>query len=198
VSLGVSSAGASRRQGLDVRTSWRAPFGLPDRVVAFGAATWNDARFLGDATTTDGGLPVAPAPQSGIHDHNIPIVPGDPVPGVARYTGHVGVETLLPRGGSARLAWRVLGPFTPIGEPGLETRAASVLDLGGALPLRRLGLGNGALADATLDLELQNVLDLRYVENRASGFITPGMPRVLRVGVRVGAGATPDGAAHHH
>lgn len=188
--LGVSSAGNSRRRGIDVR----GDVALPWRAGGWrfsGAFTLNDARLLeagGDTGT------VRAVPQNTIHDHNIPIVAGDPVPGVARYTGHVGGEAPLPRwfgsGSHWRARYRLLGPFTPIGEPGLTTRAASVLDLGASLPVGRLRDG------LALDLDLQNVLDLRYVENRASGFITPGPPRVLRVAFRLGGPSAHAGAAH--
>lgn len=209
--LGVSSAGTSRRRGLDVRGHWRAPFGLPEAASVFGAVTLNDARFLrmstGDTTT------VSAVPQNTIHDHNIPIVPGDPVPGVARY--HARIGTTIPlwvvapsatdsrtQHAQLRVTYRVLGPFTPVGEPGVTTRLASVLDLGAAVPLpdlqsRQTGRVR-TLPNMTLDLELQNVFNLRYVENRASGFITPGLPRLFRVGLRVGtpSSGTLDGAAH--
>jgi hypothetical protein len=51
-----------------------------------------------------------------------------------------------------------------------------VLDLGSTLRLAPLG--------AVLDLELQNTLDARYPEIRASGFINPGAPRTLRAALR--------------
>lgn len=196
--LGVSSAGNSRRRGLDVRGE-RSLHGLLRGVAGDAFASWrirgaftlNDARFL----ATAGDSARAPAvPQNTIHDHNIPIIPGDPVPGVARYTGHVAADAPLPhwvgRGAMWRTTYRVLGPFTPIGEPGLSTRAASVLDLGASVPLGRLGPA------ASLDVDLQNAFDLRYVENRASGFITPGLPRVLRVAVRLGVSPATGGDAH--
>nr|MCU0619475.1 TonB-dependent receptor [Gemmatimonadaceae bacterium] len=104
------------------------------------------------------------------HDHAVPMRPGDRVPGVARWTGSIGAETRV-RGVDLRTHWRLLGPFVPISEPGVQTRTASVLDLGVAAPIGRV----------VVDVAIQNLLDLRYVENRASGFITPGVPRVLRL-----------------
>jgi hypothetical protein len=196
--LGVSSAGNSRRRGLDVRGE-RSLHGLLRGVVGESFAAWrvrgaftlNDARFLASAGDSARTPAVA---QNTIHDHNIPIVPGDPVPGVARYTGHVGADAPLPRwlgrGAVWRTTYRLLGPFTPIGEPGLKTRAASVLDLGTSISIGRLGSG------ASLDVDVQNVFDLRYVENRASGFITPGMPRVMRVAFRFGGQAAGAPATH--
>ena len=52
------------------------------------------------------------------------------VPGLAEYTGALGVT--VPVGGrlETRLDLRVVGPHVPIGEPTVETRAYSVLDLG--------------------------------------------------------------------
>jgi outer membrane receptor protein involved in Fe transport len=163
--LAVSSAGRSRRQGLDVRTDWRA---RPWLSLAAGG-TWNDARFLG--TPPSDGTLAPPSPD--FHDHLVPMRPGDPVPGVARWTGHAGADARV-RGLDVSARWRFLGPFVPIGEPGVTTRAASVLDLGIVIPAGRVAF----------DVALQNALDLRYVENRASGFITPGLPRVLRLTIR--------------
>ncbi len=210
--LGVSSAGNSRRRGIDVRGNWSNPFGLSDALSFFGSATINDARFLGGVSADSG--PVNVVPQNTIHDHNIPIIPGDPVPGVSRYHARIGAAVpLWPVQSRAdgdnqlhhaqlRVTYRLLGSFTPVGEPGVLTRAASVLDVGAAIPLadiksRRTGRAY-SLPDMTIDVELQNVFNQRYVENRASGFITPGVPRQFRFGVRFG---TPpighlDGASH--
>lgn len=196
--LGVSSAGHSRRRGLDLRGE-RSLHGLLHAVAGEAFSTWrvrgaftlNDARFL---TAASDSVRTPAVQQNTIHDHNIPIIPGDPVPGVARYTGHVGADAPLPRwfgaGATWRTTYRLLGPFTPIGEPGLTTRSASVLDLGASVPIGRLGPA------ATLDVDMQNAFDLRYVENRASGFITPGMPRVLRVALRFGVLPATAGAGH--
>ncbi len=191
VTLGVSGEGRSRRQGVDLRASWmrqvpstetRRWWSVPNGTTLFGALTLNDARFLG-TTPAAGGVVVRPTQPGAFHDHNVPILPGDPVPGVARFTGRVGVEG---RAWSMPAAWRatyrVLGAFVPIGEPGVWTRRASVLDAGVSVPLERLTRSSNRM---TIDVDLQNVLDLRYVENRASGFITPGVPRVLRVGFRM-------------
>lgn len=165
LALTVSSAGRSRRQGVDVRARGR----IGDRLGLSATATWNDARFLG----APGGDTVRVPPSPDFHDHLVPMRPGDPVPGVARVTGSVRADAAMGRT-VAGATWRLLGSFVPIGEPGVSTRSASVLDLDWSVPVGRL----------VVDLALQNVLDLRYVENRASGFITPGIPRVLRLTVR--------------
>lgn len=189
--LGVSGTGDSRRQGLDLRGSWmRQPSGtdasrrwwsIPTGTTLFGALTLNDARFLG-APPASGGPVVRPTQNGAFHDHNVPIVPGDPVPGVARVSARVGAEGGVTRTSATwRASYRVLGSFVPIGEPGVRTRSASVLDGGITLPLGRVVGGTGFM----LDIDVQNVFDLRFVENRASGFITPGVPRVLRIGLRI-------------
>ena len=77
-----------------------------------------------------------------------------------------------------------------------------MLDIGAAIPLpdlqSRQGRASRSLPRMTLDLDIQNVLNLRYVENRASGFITPGVPRLFRLGVRFGTPSAGrlDGVAH--
>jgi outer membrane receptor for ferric coprogen and ferric-rhodotorulic acid len=77
---------------------------------------------------------------------------------------------------SARGQVRFSGPYTPIGEPGVQTQSYAVLDLGTSIQVSRLG--------ASFDMELQNVLDAKYPEVRASGFINPGAPRTLRAALR--------------
>ena len=71
---------------------------------------------------------------------------------------------------------RFSGPYTPIGEPNVETQSYAVVDLGGSIRLAPLG--------GVLDLELQNLLDAKYPETRASGFLNPGTPRTLRAALR--------------
>jgi iron complex outermembrane receptor protein len=182
VTLGISSAGQSRREGLDVRTTWRAPEVIShalrlEAFELFSAFTLNNARFLGTAAVDTGGIIRPPSNQ--FHDHNVPILPGDPVPGIAKYTGRIGGEARLAgaRQTAFRASYRLLGPFTPIGEPGVQTRTAGVVDAGVSVNL----FANRS----SLDLDAQNLFDMRYVENRASGFITPGVPRSLRVGLRL-------------
>ena len=71
---------------------------------------------------------------------------------------------------------RFSGPYTPIGEPGVETRSYAIVDLGTSIQIPSVG--------AAADLELQNVLDSKFPEIRASGFINPGAPRTLRAALR--------------
>ena len=79
---------------------------------------------------------------------------------------------------SAQGRLRFSGPYTPIGEPGIETSSYAVVDFGGSIQVGSAG--------TTLDLELQNVFDTKYPEIRASGFINPGSPRTLRAAIRLG------------
>ncbi|HUF13705.1 MAG TPA: hypothetical protein VMN78_11435 [Longimicrobiales bacterium] len=84
----------------------------------------------------------------------------------------------MPASIEARTSLRVTGPYVPIGEPEFHTRPYSVLDLGLSLPV----------ADRfELDLELENALGIRYAELRASGYLNPGRPRLLRAAVRMTA-----------
>ena len=107
--------------------------------------------------------------------HIEPARPGDRVPNVARWLGRVGVEAALSPAIATRAALRFSGPYTPIGEPGVETQAYGIVDLGGSIAVTPLG--------GLLDLELQNLL-AASPEIRASGFINPGAPRTLRAAIR--------------
>ena len=110
--------------------------------------------------------------------HDVPLTPGARVPGVARYSGRLGVEAVLAPSLESRSTLRFSGPFTPIGEPSVRTQAYAVLDLGGSVRLTRSG--------TSLDLDLLNLLSTRYPELRASGYLNPGSPRSLRLALRFG------------
>jgi hypothetical protein len=178
----VSDAGQSVRQGVSLELSWTARPG-----IAFQAeGTYNDAKITG---VSEGAAAVVPELSVGSDVlpgkpslHDVPLTPGARVPGVARYFGRAGVDAALTPRVGARLSVRVSGPFTPIGEPSVRTSAYALMDLGGSVQLGRSG--------ATLDLDLLNLLDTRYPELRASGFLNPGAPRTLRAALRVGAPAS--------
>lgn len=193
VTMNITSEGGSVRQGVDLDVAWT----LGDAVRFKGAVTWNHARLTSpyaDAHDDTPGASVASAarvatrPRGGDVAVATPALDlleaqhdeadaGDRVPGVAEYVASFGADVRLPwRDASADAAVRVTGPYVPIGEPGIRTQAYSVLDLGGAV-----GVGRGA----TLRVSVENALDIRYAELRASGFINPGRPRTLRVGVSV-------------
>jgi hypothetical protein len=108
----------------------------------------------------------------------VPLTPGAQVPGVARYSGRVGIDAALTGTIRSRSMLRFSGPFTPIGEPSIRTKAYALMDVGGSVRLTRSG--------TTLDLDLLNLLNTRYPELRASGFINPGAPRALRIALRFG------------
>jgi len=95
---------------------------------------------------------------------------------MARWLGRVGVAAALSPRLVTRATLRFSGPYTPIGEPGVETQSYTVLDLGASVAVAPLG--------AVLDLELNNSLDAKYPEIRASGFLNPGAPRTLRAALR--------------
>jgi outer membrane receptor protein involved in Fe transport len=176
----VTEEGRSVRQGVSLDLAFTPRPGL--RMEA--EATWNDARIKDVASGPV--LPGAPLaslvsswrPITSVANHDEPLEPGARVPGVARYTGRLGVEAALAGSLESRAALRLSGPFTPIGEPGIRTRAYAVADLGTTVRLARAG--------PSLDLDLLNVLDQKYPELRASGFLNPGAPRTLRAALRLG------------
>jgi outer membrane receptor protein involved in Fe transport len=180
----VNEAGESVRQGVSLDVSVAPRDGL--RVTA--EATWNDAKITDVATevpqqgTTpaiaDAALVAGWRPVTATANHDEPLEPGANVPGVARYNGRLGVEVTLTTTVASRAALRFSGPFTPIGEPSIRTQAYALVDLGATVRLSRTG--------PSLDLDLLNLLDTKYPELRASGFLNPGVPRVLRMALRLG------------
>jgi outer membrane receptor protein involved in Fe transport len=169
----ILATGRSKRQGINADAEIRL-----DRVVTlFVDGTINDAVIKGDRS------PVRPVLALGRFRaplrpsfHIEPAEPGDRVPNVARWLGRVGVEAALTPRVATRAMLRFSGPYTPIGEPGVETRSYGVVDLGTTVAIAPLG--------GVVDLELQNLLDAKYPEIRASGFINPGVPRTLRAAIR--------------
>jgi outer membrane receptor protein involved in Fe transport len=174
----VLPTGESVRQGINLDAELR----ITSRLTLMADGTINDARVKGETST--GATPVIVPDLSIGSDgkpirpsfHIEPLEPGDPVPNVADWLGRVGLEAVLSSRVSARGQVRFSGPYTPIGEPGVQTQSYAVLDLGTSIQVSRLG--------ATFDMELQNVLDAKYPEVRASGFINPGAPRTLRAALR--------------
>ncbi|HEU4524424.1 MAG TPA: TonB-dependent receptor, partial [Gemmatimonadales bacterium] len=155
----VTEAGESVRQGISADVSITPRAGL--RVTA--DATWNDAEITEVDVTEAGGTASAIARAALVTGwrrvtttarHEEPLEPGAQVPGVARYTGRIGLEAALTESLESRAALRLSGPFTPIGEPGIRTQAYALVDLGGTVRLGRAG--------PRLDLDLLNVLDAKY------------------------------------
>jgi TonB-dependent receptor-like protein len=173
----VLPTGKSVRQGINLDAEVR----LTTQLTLMVDGTINDTRVKGGAASE---TPPLVIPNLSVGDgepirpsfHLEPLEPGDPVPNVAKWLGQAGVELGLTPRLTARALARFSGPYTPIGEPGVETQSYAVLDAGGSLQISPLG--------AMLDLELQNVFDTKYPEIRASGFINPGAPRTLRAALR--------------
>jgi outer membrane receptor protein involved in Fe transport len=180
----VTEAGESVRQGVSLDVAITPRDGLRLAVEA----TWNDAKISdvatdvarqGTASAIAGAALVAGwRPVTATANHDEPLEPGANVPGVARYNGRLGVEATLTTSVASRAALRFSGPFTPIGEPSIRTQAYALVDLGATVRLAREG--------PNLDLDVLNVLDSKYPELRASGFLNPGMPRALRLALRFG------------
>jgi outer membrane receptor protein involved in Fe transport len=174
----VLPTGKSVRQGINLDAEVR----LTRRLTLTADGTINDAHVKGDGGSDAtplivpdlgigrGGTPIRPS------FHIEPLEPGDPVPNVAQWLGRVGLEAAWTPRISTRALVRFSGPYTPIGEPGVETRSYAVLDAGASVLLAPLG--------AMLDLEVQNLFDTKYPEIRASAFINPGAPRTLRAALR--------------
>lgn len=164
----VLATGRSARQGINADAEVRLGHG----VTLLADGTVNDAHVKGEPAELD----LAPATTLRPSFHIEPLEPGSRVPNVARWLGRLGVRAAVTPALAAEAAVRFSGPYTPIGEAGIETQSYAVLDLGASVRLTPLG--------AVLDLELQNSLDAKYPEIRASGFINPGAPRTLRAALR--------------
>jgi hypothetical protein len=175
----VLATGRSKRQGINADAEVR----LSRVFTVYLDGTINDARVKGEGSSS-GASPALVLPDASLlvgaplkpSFHIEPLEPGSSVPNVARWLGRVGVEAALSPRLATRAMLRFSGPYTPIGEPGVETQSYAVLDLGTSIQLAPLG--------AALDLELQNTLDTKYPEIRASGFLNPGAPRTLRAALR--------------
>ena len=173
----VLATGRSKRQGISMDAELKL-----DRVwTVMLDGTLNDARVKGDEG--DVVLPATLAAAIGPTDvplrpsfHIEPLEPGSHVPNVARWLGRVGLEAALSPSLAARGSLRFSGPYTPIGEPDVETQSYGVVDVGTSVRVPPIG--------AVLDLELQNAFDTKYQEIRASGFLNPGAPRTLRAALR--------------
>ena len=100
------------------------------------------------------------------------------MPGVSEYFGRVGAEVAVSRTITPRALLRFTGPYTPIGEPSVRSQPYAVVDLGASFNLPKSG--------GVLDVDLLNLLDIKYPELRASGFINPGAPFTLRAAFRLG------------
>ncbi|MEZ4587127.1 MAG: TonB-dependent receptor [Gemmatimonadales bacterium] len=170
VTLAISSAGSSRREGID----GAATIFLPRQATLQLRGTYNHARLSGLYANAHDDHPLTVF--SGTGTGTTADAPyGSWVPGVSEYKSFV--RLAAPISGRFDLwgSLRIEGPHVPIGEPSVRTQPYHVLDMGTTLRIRP-GL--------ELDLDIENLTNTRYVEVRASGFITPGSPRALRTQLR--------------
>jgi hypothetical protein len=171
----ISDAGTSRRRGISAAIA----FSFSRRVRFSAEGTFNDARITGirdSSSALVAPLRAATATPPNPSFHDVPLTPGSSVPGVARYLGRAELGVAATPALDLRALIRWSGPFTPIGEQTVRTGAYLITDFGTSVRIRHLG---------TLDVELQNILNTRYPEIRASGFINPGEPRTLRASLRL-------------
>jgi outer membrane receptor protein involved in Fe transport len=134
--------------------------GITPSIALFTHATFNDAHYL--RLVSDNGDTLS----------------GVPVFGVARATVESGVDVQY-RGALGSIWAAYTGAFTPIGEPDARTSPFTLLNARGTVPVT---------TDLSLALGVRNILDRRYPEVRASGFVSPGEPRTVLLAVRWGSG----------
>ncbi len=172
VTLRPSGAGRSTRRGVDAEVAVLLPLGLRAEL----GGTWNHARLDAPYADPHGDH------RHGVFDSTAPSASADTreyatwVPGLAQYLGRARVLGPIAESIDASVRWRLVGPHVPIGEPDVRTQTFSVLDLGASW---RIGDGR------TLEAEVSNVLGVRYVELRSSGYVTPGQPAAVHIQLRV-------------
>jgi hypothetical protein len=169
-----SDAGQSRRRGISADLTLQVTRQL--RLSAEG--TYNDPKITGVTPTDTSAIVATVLDGTTPSFHDVPLTPGSQIPGVARYVGRVGVEWIASPRFETRAGVRFSGPYSPIGEPSTRTKPYAIADVGASIQLGGFG---------TLDLDLQNIINARYPEIRASGFINPGAPRTLRAALRLPA-----------
>ena len=119
--------------------------------------TFNDARYR-SLVTADGDT------LSGARVFN-----------TSKYVGSLGLDMSPPATmWNARIGTNVVGPYSPFDEPGVEVPAYALLHASGGI---RIG-------SSRLELGVRNLLDHKYAELRAGGFVSPGQPRSVYATVR--------------
>lgn len=118
-------------------------------------------RLSGDWTVTD-------ARYDHLVTANGDTLDGARVFNTARFTGVTALE-LAPdqTPWRVRLTSNVVGPYSPFDEPGVTLPTYALLHLSGGMRVGR----------TELQLGIRNLLDHRYPELEAGGFVTPGQPR---------------------
>lgn len=170
VTLRLSSEGRSVRQGVEV-------FGgltFDDRIRLDLHGVYNHARLSGAYANAH-----EDHPHSVFSSGTASLAAGAVdrrVPGAATWQGSAKITATPERSVTTWVKWHGVGPHVPIGEPEVRTRAYSVTELGGTWHVAERW---------SLDVELWNLFDVRYVELRSSGFVVPGAPRNLRAQLSV-------------
>ncbi len=147
-----TNGGRSRRQGGQLSLVGR----LSDAVRLTGSGTFTDAKYL-DAVAPDGVS-----------------LNGTRVANTAKYVGSAGLEvgpTTAPW--MVRLSTNAVGPYTPFAEPGVILPAYALVHLSGQYLIH---------STTTVRLGVRNLLNQRYPELRAGGFVSPGQERAVYAG----------------
>ena len=156
ITLQPSAGGTTRQQGVELD----GRVGLNGWLSLFAHATVNDAHYV--HLVTGSGADLA----------------GVPVYQVADATVQGGFDFDLQEGliaGSLGAAYT--GPWTPVNQPDVRTSSYTLVNLRAVVPLS--GEWSAAIG-------VQNILDTRYVEVQASGYVSPGQPRAIMATIRHG------------
>ena len=177
VTLETEDTGHSIREGVEWEIELR-PVPQFEFETHF---TWNTkGRFFTADTTAQPGASIGPllsvsgggSTTAVLHDEGA----GKVVEGVADYSGRIGftVRPTLPTWIST---WAtVMGPYVPLGEPDAKTTAYGIGNIqAGARITDRIELTFG----------LDNVLNQRAPELRASGAVNPVAPRTMHLNVNI-------------
>jgi outer membrane receptor protein involved in Fe transport len=154
ITLTSSSGGASRRQGVEVSLALR-----PSASLTLQADwTFLDARYE-RLVTADGDT-----------------LAGARVFNTAKYVG-VASAVVAPRSRAwrAQVSLNAVGPYSPFDEPGVVLPAYALVHLSGTL---RIAPGD------ELEFGVRNLFNRAYPELRAGGYVSPGAPRSLFLGLR--------------
>jgi outer membrane receptor protein involved in Fe transport len=170
ITLTSTGAGESTRQGVEAHVKWELPRGVAAEI----GGSWTHARLSGAYVDAHDDHPH----EVFQGDSTVPSADDDArrIPGLADWTGRVRLSAPVSSAIEARVDYDLMGPHVPIGEPTVRTQSYSVLDLGVSW-----AIGDGR----TVDVEVGNLFDVRYVELRSAGFVTPGEPRALRARIRL-------------
>jgi outer membrane receptor protein involved in Fe transport len=156
ITLGSTSGGASRRQGVEVQATVRPTRDLTLRTEW----TFTDARYR--SLVTAGGA----------------TLDGARVFNTARYVGAADVTFTPPgQGWRAGVSLNAVGPYSPFDAPGVVLPAYALVHVSGGI---RVAPGD------YLEFGVRNVLDRAYPELRAASFVTPGQPRSVYAALRTG------------